>query len=86
MFVRPESLKFVNGQQFDNTIGANIHTEEFEGNFWQVYMHVAGGDKKIKMSMVNDGTLVGHKTGADVELGFSADLAVALPEGPLAAE
>jgi len=86
VFVRPESLKFANGEKFDNTIGANIHTEEFEGNFWQVYMDVAGGDKRIKMSMVNDGGSPGHEPGADVNLGFSADLAVALPEGSLAAE
>jgi hypothetical protein len=38
------------------------------------------------MSMVNQGGSLGHDPGADVNLGFSADLAVALPEGSLAAE
>ncbi|MDX1512755.1 MAG: TOBE domain-containing protein [Gammaproteobacteria bacterium] len=86
VFVRPESLKFANGKTADNVIGAKIHTEEFEGNFWQVYMEVPGGDKRIKMSTVNDGTELRHDPGNDVKLRFPADLATALPEGPLAAE
>ena len=87
VFVRPESLRFVNGgQPFDNTIGARIHQQEFEGNFWQVFLEVAGSEKPIKLSMVNDGSVLSHETGADVTLGFAADLAVVLPAGPLAAE
>jgi spermidine/putrescine transport system ATP-binding protein len=86
VFVRPESLKFANGAGADNKIKATVHTEEFEGHFWQVFLDVAGGDKRIKMSLVNDGTALGHAPGAEVDLSFSADLAVALPEGPLAAE
>lgn len=86
VFVRPESLKFANGHDSANTIGAKIHTEEFEGNFWQVYMEVPGGDKRIKMSTVNDGSEIGHPPGSDVTLSFSEDLAIALPEGALAAE
>ena len=38
------------------------------------------------MSLMNDGSSLGHEPGAPVKVGFSADLAVALPEGPLAAE
>ena len=86
VFVRPESLKFANGTAFDNTIQARIHQQEFEGNFWQVFLDVAGSGNTIKMSMVNDGGALDHESGADVTLGFSADLAVALPEGPLASE
>ena len=86
VFVRPESLKFANDASFDNVIDATVHTGEFEGHFWQVFLDVAGGDKRIKMSLVNDGNDLDHPPGAAVKLGFSADLAVALPEGPLAAE
>ena len=86
MFVRPESLKFANGGSFDNVIDATVHTGEFEGHFWQVFLDVPGGEKRIKMSLVNDGSSLGHEPGAPVKLGFSADLAIALPEGPLAAE
>ncbi len=86
VFVRPESLKFENGQASDNVVNANVHTEEFEGHFWQVFLDVPGGDRHIKMSLVNDGSSLAHAPGTQVTLGFNADLAVALPEGPLAAE
>ena len=79
-------MKFAGEAGFDNVIDATVHAEEFEGHFWQVFLDVAGGDKRIKMSLVNDGAALGHRPGASVKLGFSADLAVALPEGPLAAE
>ncbi|MDA7991007.1 MAG: ABC transporter ATP-binding protein [Gammaproteobacteria bacterium] len=89
VFVRPESLKFADnssGEKFDNTISARIHQQEFEGNFWQVFFNVAGSDKQIKLSMVNDGRALGHAPGEEVQLGFNASLSVALPEGDLAAE
>ena len=86
VFVRPESLKFANGtSQGGNTLQARIAQQEFEGNMWQVYLDVPQSDHKIAMSLVNDGQDIGHRTGADVTLQFSPDLAVALPEGPLAA-
>ncbi|MGR3984779.1 MAG: ABC transporter ATP-binding protein [Gammaproteobacteria bacterium] len=89
VFVRPESLKFAGdggNEKFDNRISAHIRQQEFEGNFWQVFFNVAGSDKQIKLSMVNDGRSLGHALGEEVALGFNADLAVALPEGELAAE
>jgi len=86
VFVRPESLKFANGTSHEgNTLQARIAQQEFEGNLWQVYLDVPQSDNKIAMSLVNDGQDIGHGTGADVTLQFSPDLAVALPEGPLAA-
>ena len=85
VFVRPESLKFTNGGSQENTVPARIAQQEFEGNLWQVYLEVPQSDHKISMSLVNDGQDIGHATGADVKLAFSPDLAVALPEGPLAA-
>jgi spermidine/putrescine transport system ATP-binding protein len=85
VFIRPESLKFKNGIDYDNMVRARIAHQEFEGHIWQVFLDVAHSDKKIIMSTVNDGQELGHSTGADVTLGFSAELAVALPEGPLAA-
>ncbi len=85
VFERPESLKFVNGTAPENTIEARIAQQEFEGNLWQVYLDIAQSEKRVAMSLVNDGQELGHETGADVTLGFSPDLAVALPVGPLAA-
>ena len=88
VFVRPESLKFANGDAaaYDNTVSARIRQQEFEGHFWQVFLDATADGSSLKMSLVNDGQSLGHDTGAEVRLGFNADLAVALPEGPLAAE
>lgn len=86
LFIRPESLKFVNGNAFDNQVTGKILHQEFEGNFWQVFFDVKGIDKRVKLSMVNDGRSISHDLGDHVSLGFNADLAVALPIGDLAAE
>jgi spermidine/putrescine transport system ATP-binding protein len=86
LFIRPESLKFVNGAAHDNQFGARVKGHEFEGSFWQVFFDVNGARRTIKLSMVNDGGDVGHEDGSDVQLGFSADKAVATPVGDLADE
>ena len=86
LFVRPESLVLAEGKTFDNNVKAKIENQEFEGNFWQVFCHVEGSKKQIKMSMINAGGDIGHNSGDDVELGFNADLGIALPKGQLAAE
>jgi hypothetical protein len=86
VFVRPESLGFADGAGFDNVIDAAVHAIEFEGQFRQVFLSVAGKRTKLKMSLVNDGSALAQAPGTAVRVGFAADLAVALPEGPLAAE
>ncbi len=86
VFIRPESLKFVNGTGYDNQFGARVKQNEFEGSFWQVFFDVAGAQRTIKLSMVNDGGEVAHKVDDQVQLGFSADQAVATPAGELADE
>ncbi|NKB78184.1 MAG: ATP-binding cassette domain-containing protein [Gammaproteobacteria bacterium] len=85
VFIRPESLKFSDAGNHDNVFKANIHQQEFEGNLWQVHFNVLG-NRRIKLSMVNDGGSIDHDVGAEVSLGFNADLATALPHGELAAE
>jgi len=86
VFIRPESLKFVNGETHDNQIGARVKGHEFEGSFWQVFFDVEGARRTVKLSMVNDGGDVGHADGTEAQLGFSADKAVATPVGELADE
>lgn len=86
VFMRPESLTFANGADADNLFEAEVQQQEFEGSFHQVFMRVDGSDKPIRMSMVNDGSALSHSSGDKVKLACSADLAVALPVGPLAAE
>ncbi len=86
VFIRPESLKFVNGSSFDNQVQATVKQHEFEGSFWQVFFDVDGAQRTVKLSMVNDGGEVGHGVNDQVQLGFSADKAVATPAGELADE
>ena len=86
VFVRPEAVKFVNGGDgFDNQIQARIVQEEFEGSFRHVVLEGPGG-QQIKMSLINQGETLGHEVGSEQTVGFKADLAVALPRGPLASE
>ncbi len=84
VFVRPESIKF-NGQ-LDNVLTTTVRNQEFEGNFWQVFLDLSGDTNGVKMSTVNDGHQLSHRPGDRVQAGFGADLAVVLPAGPLAAE
>lgn len=86
VFVRPESLKFVNGAEVDNRVKAKIKQQEFEGSFWQVFFDVEGSNRSVKLSAVNDGSTLTHNVGDRVELGFGADMAIATPAGELAAE
>jgi len=86
VFVRPESLVMDETGDFDNKVKATIENQEFEGNFWQVFCHVEGSEKQIKMSMVNSGSDVSHHNGDEVTLVFNANLGIALPKGQLAAE
>ncbi len=86
VFIRPESLAFSDGNSFDNTFQVSVENEEFEGHFWHVFLTVPGSEQKLKMSLINEGGDLGHAAGSETHIGFSADLAVALAEGPLAAE
>ena len=86
VFVRPESLKFVNGKTFDNQFTAKVKQLEFEGSFWKVFFGVEGAQRTITLSTVNDGGDIGHNTGEQVQLGFPADTAIATPVGNLADE
>lgn len=86
VFIRPESIQYAMGAAQDNTLEAEIYHEEFEGHFWQVYLDVLPSKKRIKMSFVNDGEDRGHFKSQKVSVGFPSNLAVALPQGPLAAE
>lgn len=86
VFIRPESLGFSDQRPFDNVLQGIVERQEFEGNFWQVFLKVDGSDRVVTLSMVNDGRSVGHDVGSRVKVGCNADLAVALPLGPMAAE
>ncbi|MFQ5784500.1 MAG: ABC transporter ATP-binding protein [Alphaproteobacteria bacterium] len=85
VFVRPEALAFINGQELDNRIPAKITQEEFEGSFRHVVLR-GPGEKDIRMSLINQGGTPGYEVGAELTVGFSENVAVALPRGPMASE
>ena len=86
VFVRPEAVSFVNGaDEFDNRIRARIVQEEFEGSFRHVVLKSPDG-QDIRMSLINRGESLRHEVGSEQTVGFKADMAVALPRGPLAGE
>ncbi len=86
VFVRPESLRFVSEDFKDNQLKATVYHEEFEGNMWQVFLDISSTQKRVKMSYVNDGSIRSHSGEKDLPVGFSSEAAIALPQGPLAAE
>ena len=86
VFIRPESLRFSQQQELANIVSGVVERQEFEGNFWQVYLRVDGSERVVTLSMVNDGHSVGYEVGSRVHVGCNAELAIALPQGPMAAE
>jgi spermidine/putrescine transport system ATP-binding protein len=85
VFVRPEAVNFADGDTFANQIQARIVQEEFEGSFRHVVLEGPDG-REIKMSLINRGESLSHEVGSELSIGFKADMAVALPKGPLASE
>lgn len=86
VFVRPESLKFADNTVQQNSFEAKVRQHEFEGNLWQVFFDIKGSEKPIRLSMINEGTMLHLEPGDKIHLRFPSDLATALPEGPLASE
>ncbi|MGI9311004.1 MAG: ABC transporter ATP-binding protein [bacterium] len=90
VFVRPESLRFADGDDDDgvgeNRIAATVRQREFEGSWWKVFLEVEGAPRTVKLSMVNAGGEVGHNVAERVHLDFPAAAAVATPVGDLADE
>ena len=86
VFIRPESIQFANGSAADNQLNAKVYHEEFEGHFWQVFLDIESTQKRVKMSFINDGENRELKKSEQVSIGFPIRAAIALPQGPLAAE
>ncbi len=87
MFVRPESLRLVNGSdETDNTFESDAIKEEFEGSFVHIFLKGETADKDIKVAMTNDGAIPALHTGDRVKLGFDVERAIALPFGEMADE
>ena len=86
LFVRPESLTFVNGGTSpENIIESTVVNGEFEGSFFSVFLR-GEGSKNIMLSMTNSGVLPEFRPGEAGRLTFSPDRAVVLPLGEVADE
>lgn len=95
VFVRPESLRFAAAGEVANTFAATVAAIEFEGRFWHIFLDTAGGDRRVTMARFNapaskdalpqpSPEMFGQS--GDVLIGFAADRAVVLPDGPVASE
>jgi len=85
VFVRPESLFFVNDVDPHNCLGATLINQEFEGHFWHLVLETHSGHS-IRMSVLNDGRSSRQQIGSEVRVGFETNGAIALPSGELAAD
>ncbi|MEM7250931.1 MAG: ABC transporter ATP-binding protein [Pseudomonadota bacterium] len=84
VFVRPESLRFSDSSNEPNRIFAQVDSQEFEGNLWQLYLRADA--QPLRMSLVNNRRRAFDDSEPSVAVSFAPEAAVALPEGPLAAE
>ena len=88
VFVRPEALQLGPEGSFsemDNQFAATEKAREFEGRFWHILLEVGEGRRSATAAQVHGGGTAGRGGGGRLAAGFSADRAVALPAGPLAA-
>ena len=85
VFVRPEAIRFSNGEASPNYLEATVTHQEFEGHFWHLVLQTDSGSR-IRMSVMNDGDSETQAVGSRISLSFIAQAAVVLAKGELAAE
>jgi len=85
VFVRPESIRLADGVAHENSLTAELIQQEFEGHFWHLVLRTESGDQ-VRMSVMNDGSTGVHDIGSRINIGFSAQSAIVLARGELAAD
>jgi len=68
-----------------NRLKGQVVRHEFEGSFWHLAVALDDAGPLITVSLVNDGRNASFEVGSRIELGFSEQLAIALPSAGLAA-
>jgi len=68
-----------------NRLQGQVVRHEFEGSFWHLAVALDDAGPLITVSLVNDGRNASFEVGSRIELGFSEQLAIALPSAGLAA-
>lgn len=84
LFLRPQDLSPVAGKSFENVLKTEVKDLQFEGEFEHLYL--AGDERNLVVSLVNDGTVPVFNCGDAIEVGFRSDRAVILPQGEMAYE
>jgi ABC-type Fe3+/spermidine/putrescine transport system ATPase subunit len=85
VFVRPESVRFADSSASQNQLEVTVVNQEFEGHFWHLVLQTAEGSV-IRMSVMNDSESQTHEVGSRISISFTAQGAIALAQGELAAE
>ena len=85
VFVRPESVCFADPSVSQNRLEVTVVNQEFEGHFWHLVLQTVEGNV-IRMSVMNDGESETYEVGSRIAVSFTAQGAIALAQGELAAE
>jgi spermidine/putrescine transport system ATP-binding protein len=87
IFVRPESIRLLNGETtLDNTFETEVLKEEFEGSFVHIFLRGETTDKDLRVAMTNDGNIPQLTQGDRIRVGFDVKRGIALPFGEMADE
>ena len=84
LFVRPQNLSLLADKPLENVIRTEVNDQVFEGEFEHLYL--AGDQRNLVVSLINDGSIPAFDKGAPVSVGFRSELAVVLPAGDMAYE
>ena len=84
LFVRPEALSLAK-RDGENGIDSTVVSQAFEGSVRHIYLK-GEGRKDIALTVSNDGSVPKLREGESTRITFSADRAVALPAGEVAAD
>ena len=86
LFVRPESISIKNSKtQTQNSFSAQIDSIEFEGHLQNLFL-TTGSGMKVRLSVPNAAETSHLIAGQTMDLVFSAQKALVLPEGNLAVD
>jgi spermidine/putrescine transport system ATP-binding protein len=86
LFVRPESISIKNSKaKMQNSFSARLDSIEFEGHLQNIFLTTDSG-MKVRLSVPNSESTSHLTAGQTMELTFSAQKAVVLPEGNLAVD
>ena len=86
VFVRPERCRLLReSPDMDNIFESTVTRLDLEGAYYNLFVRNEGGRDTV-VHLTNNQDVSDLSPGAAVQIGFSADEAVALPMGPVAAD